>query len=165
MAPTRRSPDPEPPSDQELLGLATDLRVTMRRLGRRTRAANGGLTPSQLSALTTLDECGPLRLHELATREGVAPPTTSRAVDELTRQGLVSRRADPDDARSAFIALTRRGREVVGQAADERSVLLADQLRRLDARDVAAIQAALLALHRLVDVRIDDAADAGHEAG
>ncbi|MGH8890908.1 MAG: MarR family winged helix-turn-helix transcriptional regulator [Acidothermaceae bacterium] len=138
-----------PSSDQELVGLAAELRVTMSRLGRRTRAANGGLTPSQLSALVTLDECGSLRLHELASREGVAAPTTSRSVDELAKRGLVERRADPDDARSAFISLTDRGRAVVGQAADERTMLLAATLGELDVKEIAAIKAAIPALRSL----------------
>jgi len=136
-------------SDQELVALAAELRVTMSRLARRTRAANGGLTPSQLSALVTLDECGSLRLHELAGREGVAAPTTSRSVDELVRRELVERRADPSDARSAFISLTDRGRAVVGQAADERTTLLAASLAELDANEVAAIKAAIPALRSL----------------
>jgi len=138
-------------SDDQLLGLATDLRVTMSRLGRRTRAANGGLTPSQLSALTTLEEFGELRLHELAAREGVAAPTTSRAVDELVRQGLVNRRADPADARSAFLCLTGHGRNVVRQAADERTLLIAAHLRDLDPAQVEAVRAALPALRSLID--------------
>lgn len=137
--------------DPRLVALATDLRVAMSRLGRRTRAANGGLTPSQLSALTTLDECGELRLNELASREGVAAPTTSRAVDELERRELVQRRSDPSDARAAFISLTTRGRETVGQAADERTTLLAAHLGALDHDDIAAIRDALPALRSLIE--------------
>jgi DNA-binding MarR family transcriptional regulator len=148
-----------PTPDSNLVALAADLRVAMSRLGRRTRAANGGLTPSQLSALTTLDECGELRLNELAAREGVAPPTTSRAVDELERRELVHRRSDPSDARSAFIGLTRRGRETVGQAADERTTLLAAHLGALDRNDIAAIRAAMPALRSLIDSFAAGAAD------
>ena len=136
--------------DAQLLGLATELRVTMSRLGRRTRS-NRGLTPSQLSALTTLDECGELRLHELAAREGVAAPTTSRAVEELLRQGLVEKRPDPADARSAFIGLTNHGRDAVGQAADERTMVLAAHLAQLAPDQIEAIRAVLPALRSLVD--------------
>jgi len=135
----------------DLVALAAELRVAMSRLGRRTRAANGGLTPSQLSALTTLDECGEFRLNELAGREGVAAPTMSRAVDELARRGLVERRADPADARSAFIGLTAEGRTTVGQAADERTALLAAHLGALDVADVSAIRGAMPALRNLID--------------
>lgn len=149
MSTPRRTAEPQ------LLSLATELRVTMSRLGRRTRSSDGGLTPSQLSALTTLEEYGRLRLNELAMREGVAAPTTSRAVDELERRGLVKRRPDPGDARSAFIELTDQGRDAVGQEADQRSLLLANRLEALDAGDVDAITAALPALRRLVERAVE----------
>jgi DNA-binding MarR family transcriptional regulator len=138
-------------SDEQLLGLATELRVTIGRLGRQTRGARGGLTPSQLSALTTIDECGALRLNELAAREGVAAPTMSRGVDILEQAGLVGRTRDPADARSSFIELTKHGRELVGQAADERTTLLAARLRELDAASVTAIRNALPALRSLTE--------------
>jgi DNA-binding MarR family transcriptional regulator len=141
----------ESTSDEQLLAIATELRVAMSRLGRQTRGARGGLTPSQLSALTTIDECGALRLNELAAREGVAAPTMSRGVDILEQAGLVDRTRDPADARSSFIELTKHGRELVGQAADERTTLLAARLGALDAASLAAIRKALPVLRQLTE--------------
>ncbi len=134
----------------DLLALVTELRVTMSRLGRQTRASSTGLTPSQLSALTNIEESGPLRLNELAAREGVAPPTMSRGVDILEQAQFVRRRRDPDDARSSFIELTERGRAVLTTAIDQRTTLLAQRLAELEPAQLATIRAALPALRQLV---------------
>ena len=139
--------------DDALLALATELRVAMSRLGRQTRVSSTGLTPSQLSALTSLDECGALRLNELATREGVAAPTMSRGVDILEREELVRRRRDPDDARSWFIELTERGRALLTKAVDQRTTLLAQRLADLEPGRLEAIKAALPAFRELVEKR------------
>lgn len=138
-------------ADDVLLALATELRVAMSRLGRQTRVSSTGLTPSQLSALTSLDESGPLRLNELAAREGVAPPTMSRGVDVLEQAQLVRRRRDPDDARSSFVELTDRGRALLTTAIDQRTALLAQRLAELEPARLAAIKSALPALRQLVE--------------
>jgi len=139
-------------SAAELVELATDLRVAAGRLLRRTRAAAaGGLTPSQLAVLTTLEEHGQLRLGELAHREGVAPPTMSRTVDALLLLGLVARRPDPADARSTFVELTAAGRAVIRRTADRRTTLLAEHLRRLSSSELRTIRDVLPVLHRLAD--------------
>ena len=138
-------------ADDALLALATELRVAMSRLGRQTRVGSTGLTPSQLSALTSLEESGPSRLNELAAREGVAAPTMSRGVDILERAQLVRRRRDPDDARSSFIELTERGRALLTTAIDQRTTLLARRLAELEPAQLGALKAALPALRRLVE--------------
>jgi DNA-binding MarR family transcriptional regulator len=143
-------------SEDAPLGLATELRVAMSRLGRQTRVSSTGLTPSQLSALTSLDEGGPLRLSELATREGVAAPTMSRGVDILEREKLVRRRRDPDDARSCFIELTENGRALLTKAIDQRTTLLARRLAELEPERLDAIRAALPALRQLVEKPVSD---------
>src|SRR5881227_1051032 len=102
-------PDTELDIDVEL---AAKLRLLVARLARQLRQhAAGGLTPSQLSALSTINDLGPLRLGELAVQEGVAPPTVTRVVGVLVDAGLVERKGDPDDARSARVAMTDGGRE------------------------------------------------------
>lgn len=143
-------------ADDEFLALATELRVAMSRLGRQTRVSSTGLTPSQLSALTALDEGGPLRLSELAAREGVAAPTMSRGVDILEHSQLVRRRRDPDDARSAFIELTERGRTLLTKAIDQRTTLLAQRLAELEPARLVAIKAALPAMRALVEKPVSD---------
>src|SRR3954464_5964760 len=76
--------------------LAGNLRLVIGRLGRRLRQhAIGGLSPSQISALVSVEGNGPMALGSLARIEGVAPPTITRVATRLEELGLLSRRADP----------------------------------------------------------------------
>ena len=58
-----------------------------------------------------------LTMGQLGSVAAVSRTRVSRVVDELVRAGLVSREPNPEDGRSAFAALTSRGREVLREAA------------------------------------------------
>ena len=78
---------------------AARLRVAIARLARQLRQHSpGGLTPSQWSALATVEQFGPLRIGDLAEREGVTAPTATRVVASLEEAGLLSRATDPSVA-------------------------------------------------------------------
>ena len=133
------------------LDLAADLRLVVARLGRQLRQQSaGGLTPSQLSILATVDRDGAMHMGELARRESVAPPTITRIVAALVDAGLVTRTANPDDARSAVIQITAKGRRVLDALRKERTVLLVERLAALDDDEVALLTEALPLLERLV---------------
>ena len=137
------------------LQLAADLRLVVARLGRRLRQQSaGGLTPSQLSILSTLERGGPLHMGELARREAVAPPTITRIVTALADAGLVTRTANPDDARSAFVEITAKGRDVLEAVRTERTAMLVERMADLDDDEVAALAAALPLLERLVEPEV-----------
>jgi MarR family transcriptional regulator, organic hydroperoxide resistance regulator len=70
---------------------------------------NSGLRLGQYQVLRHLwDEDG-LTPREIASRLDVEMPTITRTVQRMVRDGLVQRRAHPDDARSVRIYLTKRG--------------------------------------------------------
>jgi DNA-binding MarR family transcriptional regulator len=72
------------------------------------------LSMTQLKLLHVLDNAeGELTPSELAKRLGLSPAATGRAVDALTRQGIVSRREDEEDRRVKRLSLTPTGREAV----------------------------------------------------
>lgn len=71
-----------------------------------------GLHCGQDTALMHLNEEADLRQVELAERLGVEPPTVSRTVRRLERDGLVERRSDPEDARAMRLHLTGEGRRM-----------------------------------------------------
>jgi len=132
--------------------LAADLRLAVGRLSRRLRQhAVGGLSPSQVSALASLDCHGPAPMGRLARLEAVSAPTMTRIVDRLQLQGLVSRRIDPGDARSAVVELTADGVAALARLRHERTAFLAERLSGLDDDELAALTAALPALRRLAD--------------
>ncbi len=69
-----------------------------------------GLRLGQFQVLRHLWGDDGLTPRELATRLDVEMPTVTRTVQRMIRDGLVDRRAHPDDARSVRIYLTPRGR-------------------------------------------------------
>ena len=87
------------------------LRVAIARLSRWLRRHElAGLTPTQLSALATVDRIGPLRLGDLAAAEGIAPSTLTRLVTALEERGYVERCPVPGDARASTLSIAPAGR-------------------------------------------------------
>lgn len=128
------------------------LRLAIGRLHRRLRAAErGGLTPSQVSTLASIEAFGPLRLGELAARESLAPPTLSRILAVLEAEGYVDRAADPADGRSSLVSLSARGRAAVSEIRAERGAELERRLARLDPDQLARLVAAVPVLEALAD--------------
>jgi DNA-binding MarR family transcriptional regulator len=76
-----------------------------------------GLHVGQEMLLIELWEEDGLRGGELAERLGVEPPTITRMLRSLERCGLVTRRQDPEDARSFRVYLTDEGRSLEGPVA------------------------------------------------
>jgi MarR family transcriptional regulator, organic hydroperoxide resistance regulator len=92
---------------------------TTRRL--RARAGNRpieGLTLPQYHLLEALQHDDDLTVSAVAEAAGVAPPTATRMLDCLERDGYVNRRHSETDRRSVLISLTPSGRIAV-QAAHE----------------------------------------------
>jgi DNA-binding MarR family transcriptional regulator len=106
------------------------------------------LSMTQLKMLFVLDGSDTeLTPSELARHVGLSPAATGRAVDALTRQGIVSRREDDEDRRVKRLALTATGREAV----DRISAARRDGLTRLIAPlDPAQREALSLALRPLL---------------
>jgi DNA-binding MarR family transcriptional regulator len=130
----------------------TRLRVAIARLSRRLRKHElAGLTPTQLAALATVEQAGPLRLGDLAAAERIAPSTLTRLVSALEEHGYVQRHAVPGDARAWTLAVTERGHAVLDRIRQENTILLADSLLTLSPDQLAALAAALPALEQLAD--------------
>src|SRR6516165_11186661 len=120
------------------------LRMTIARLSRWLRRHElAGLTPTQLSALATVDRIGPLRLGDLAAAEGIAPSTLTRLVTVLEERGYVERCPVPGDARASTLAITSDGHAVLELIREQSTILLAGRLRTLTDGQRAALAAAL----------------------
>ncbi|HZU73043.1 MAG TPA: MarR family transcriptional regulator [Acidimicrobiales bacterium] len=130
------------------------LRLVVLRLGRRLRQnASAGLTPSQLSVLSSLDLHGPLSLGDLAAHEGVQPPSVTRMAGALEEAGLVRRSGSESDRRSVVVSLTAEGRRALDDLRRQRDAWLARRLSGLSPEQVAALEAALPVLEELLGER------------
>jgi DNA-binding MarR family transcriptional regulator len=146
-------PEPELSEEDEL---AARLRLVIGRLHRRfSRRAVGGLTPSQLSVLVTVEQHGPLRLGDLAAREVITPPTVTRLVASLQDRALVNRVTDPEDGRAALIEMSKTGTALLEEIRRERTAFIAQRLGRLEASQQARVASAVALLEQLIDVPED----------
>jgi DNA-binding MarR family transcriptional regulator len=129
---------------------AARLRVAVLRLSRRLRKHDlAGLTPSQLSTLSSVGACGPVRLGDLAATERIAPSTLTRLVNVLEDRGYLLRQPAPDDARAFLVTITDSGRAVLERIRAEATSLLTEILSTLPTDQLDALAAALPALEQL----------------
>nr|WP_042220142.1 MarR family transcriptional regulator [Kutzneria albida] len=129
----------------------TRLYLAVGRLSRiLRRSGSPGLGQGSISALATLVYNGPMRLGDLANREGVAPPTLSRIVAALVESGYVLREADPQDGRASLVKATPEGERVISGVRSTRMHELQNRLARLTEEQRAALAAAVPALEELV---------------
>ncbi|PXX70766.1 DNA-binding MarR family transcriptional regulator [Nocardia tenerifensis] len=76
-----------------------------------------GLPLAWYDVLLELDGVPPLRMTDLGERVVLSRTRVSRLVTELEHAGLVTREANPDDGRSAFVTITDAGRTRLREAA------------------------------------------------
>jgi DNA-binding MarR family transcriptional regulator len=120
----------------------------LRRLRRQDDAS--GVTAPHLSALSVLVFGGARTLGELAAAEQVRPPSMTRIVQNLEREGLVEREADPADRRAVRLRATDAGRRILEAGRARRVHSLAERLRALDADELACLERAAGLLDALV---------------
>ena len=126
------------------------VRLAVLRLSRRLRQnAAAGVTPSQLSLLSTLERHGALTLGELAAHEGVQPPSISRMTDALEKAGLLKRVESSVDRRAVMAQLTAKGRKTLDDVRRRRDAWLAQRLAAISPEDRARLEAALPLLEAL----------------
>jgi DNA-binding MarR family transcriptional regulator len=101
-----------------------------------------GLSPVRLSALSIIVFGGPITLNRLAALEQVKPPTMCRIVNALEKQGFVKRKVSEDDQRETLISPTDKGTKLLNEGRKNRVRFLADNLKKLDPRELDQIQLA-----------------------
>lgn len=131
---------------------ASRLRLVVTRLGRKLRRHAGeDLTPSQASALVSVERHGAITLGGLSTVENVSPPTLTKVIAALEERGLVARSSDPSDRRVARVEATVEGSELLERTRSRGSAYLAARLQSLPPDDLAALERALAVLERLAE--------------
>ena len=102
----------------------------------RTQDTALGVPPAQLSALSVVVFGGKKSLSDLAQTEQVRPPTMSRIVDGLVRDGLVKREVDKADRRSVVITATDKGQKIMYEGRSRRERQLLELMRGLSKYEI-----------------------------
>lgn len=120
----------------------------LRQLRREDGAA--GLSAPRLSALSVVVFGGARTVGQLAEAEQVRPPTMTRLVQALERDGLVRRASDPRDGRVVRIHETARGRRLLLAGRERRVAALAGRLAELGRPELEVLDEATSILERLL---------------
>jgi DNA-binding MarR family transcriptional regulator len=132
--------------------LAAHLRIVVMRLQRRLRAEAGDeLSPTLVSALVSIERHGPLTLGRLAELERVTPPSITRVVAALARDGLVRRQADEHDRRVSRVAVTAEGERLLQLSRTRKAAYLTRRFEHMEDGDLDAVREALPILERLLE--------------
>lgn len=133
---------------------ATRLAVAIGRINRRIRPTRDGISHGLVSALGSIVRVGEIRPGDLARLEVVAAPTMTRLIADLEARGLVTRRPDPNDGRSFFVAATEAGVDAIRRARFERAERVAALLETLPPEQLAAVTAAIDGLETAAQAKL-----------
>jgi len=107
-------------------------------------AAGLDLSFSQLRTMFVLVDCQEeLAVHELAARLGSSMATAGRAVQALTRAGMVTRREDEQDRRVKRVRLAEQGRALVAGFVQAHRDAVRECVESLDDRERELLSQAL----------------------
>jgi DNA-binding MarR family transcriptional regulator len=136
----------------DTVALADALRPALLQVGRELRreARALGVSPEQVSLLVAIKRAPGIGIRDLAVRERVSPPAMTKHVDRLERDGLVERTPSDDDRRRVGITLTDEGQRLLRRVRSRRTVWLAQRLAGLTKEELAAIEAAVGPLRKLL---------------
>jgi DNA-binding MarR family transcriptional regulator len=136
----------------DTVAVADALRPVLLRVGRELRreARAEGISPEQVGLLVAIKYAPGIGVRGLAARERISPPAMTKHVDRLERDGLVTRTPSADDKRRIGLTLTEDGQRTLRRVRSRRTAWLASRLRGLSADELAAVEAAVEPLSRLL---------------
>ena len=136
----------------QLHSLADQLHSAAIHLLRQQRKEDdaSSLSAPRLSALSVVVFGGPLTLGELARAEQVKPPTMTRIVTGLEKDGLVERKDDPRDKRLTHIEVTPKGRKVLAAGRARRVERLASAVAKLEGKELAELDRGIQLLRDVI---------------
>jgi MarR family transcriptional regulator, transcriptional regulator for hemolysin len=129
--------------------LRRDLAFTINDVARLLRtyadqkAAQYGMSRAKWAVLARLDRFEGLKQTELADMLDLQPISLTRLLDSLCANGLIERRADPEDRRAKRLFLTPAARPLLERLGDLAEELMGTALAGLDQRDSKALLAQL----------------------
>ena len=140
-----------PYSNDALLELASDVRMTSQLLSRRIRFESASeVAPHPFSVLVKVWK-QPRTPGELAELERVSPPSMTRTVNCLVDAGYLTRQADPSDGRQRVLTLTDAGAALVEKTIHDRDDWMLRRLEGLTDAERADLARAVEILARVLE--------------
>jgi DNA-binding MarR family transcriptional regulator len=140
---------PRPATDT---ALAADLLSVVARINRlATSRVKMKLPYAQARLLSMIEDQGAARISDLASLDHCSQPTMTTQVRRLESAGLVSRIADPADARAVLISITKQGVAALADVRSDRGAVIDPYLERLDEADRRTLADAVRVMRSLLD--------------
>jgi DNA-binding MarR family transcriptional regulator len=139
-------------AEQANAALGADLLAVVARLNRfATQRIQMQLPAAQARLLSTIDAHGDARICDLAAVDHCSQPTMTTQVRRLEDAGLVTRTADPGDARAVRIQITAQGLQTLNRVRADRASAIEPQLDKLTAADRQTLVDAVIVLRAVLD--------------
>ncbi|BBY90084.1 MarR family winged helix-turn-helix transcriptional regulator [Mycolicibacterium tokaiense] len=138
-------------SVSDTTALGADLLKVVARLNRfATQRTQLPLPWAQARLLSTIEDRGEARISDLAELDHCSQPTMTTQVRRLEDAGLVTRTADPGDARAVLIRITEAGVDVLARARIDRAAVIDPLLEQLTDADRAALSTAVDVMRQML---------------
>ncbi len=111
------------------------------------------LTVGQLKSLSFIDFHRSTNLRRLAAALGVTPPSATRIIDNMVKQGLVSREENPENRRMLLVRTTDKGKAVLAKLRQSGASSFSDILARLGPEELSTLAQGLAAVVRATEVQ------------
>jgi MarR family transcriptional regulator for hemolysin len=134
---------PEHATNRELAFSINDVARLLRTYADH-KASQFGMSRAKWAVLARLDRFEGLKQSELAEMLDLQPITLTRLLDGLSDNGLIERRADPDDRRAKRLFLTPAARPLLARLTELGEGLMETALAGLGPAEVAALRGSLL---------------------
>jgi DNA-binding MarR family transcriptional regulator len=155
-SPTVRRPRGTSGAKTSEIDTAVALRVAVTRIHRALRTRpDWPITPSQASALSRIEQVGPVRLGVLSGLENIAPATMSKVVDCLEDLQLITRIPDELDGRASLVQISDSGSAMLYNLRTVSTLAIHDALTVLSSAERAQIRRVLPVLEKLAE-RLQD---------
>src|SRR3954465_767319 len=128
--------------NREILFLISDVGRLLRTFADH-KARRYGQTRAQWAVLLRLERREGLKQSDLAEDLDIQPITLTRLVDRLCENGLIERRADPNDRRPRRLFLTAQARPLMDQLAVLGEEAMSNVLQGIDHGHVALLRSKL----------------------
>jgi MarR family transcriptional regulator, transcriptional regulator for hemolysin len=100
------------------------------------RARQFGISRAQWAVLVRIERCEGLKQTELADALDLQPISLTRLLDRLADNGLIERRADPNDRRANRLYLKPAAKPLLGRLSELGADMMETVLEGLDAKSV-----------------------------